>query len=760
MVGWRAPRSPDIALPNRQQLIDALATLERVGRVAAAGVDARTTVDEIVRVVAEQMGTPLCSLYLTEPGSRGVVLAASTALRFNPHAPPRLGPGEGLVGLVVEKGQAVAVAEAERHPRFKFLPKTGEERFVSFLGVPVVQGGEVAGCLVVQTEQARTFEEQEIQLLQTVAHQVGGLVEGLNSTALIAASGGSERRELRLVGVAAAPGVAVGRAVVERGLLPLHAYQASGEPEVELVRLDVAVAAARGDLDRVIARLREAVGEEEAALLEMQRLLLTKGSFLNAIEARITAGANAYRTIREVALDHYHTFLRLPDPYIRQRGGDVLEVARRLLETLCKGQPEPAAETTTGTIRVANQISVTDVLDAPEQGVRGVVQGATTPDSHAVLLARTLGLPMVTGIEVGAIRRGDRLIVDGTTGTLYLNPSPAVAAAHRPPVSTTWSPNVPATALPVRLRANVSVGRDLELAAAHGAMGIGLYRTEYAMLTHRDALYAEEEQLALYRAAVERFPDYPTTLRTLDLGGDKPFLRLLPVQEANPLLGLRAVRLTLHRKQVLITQLRAMLRAAAFGPVRILFPMVTTLEELDALLAEVAAARAALVAEGVDHGPVEVGVMVEVPVVARAGGPLFERVDFVAIGSNDLTQYALAVDRQSATVGHLYQPLHPAVLLLIQDTVAAAHAAGKQVCLCGELAAWPLALPALLALAIDELSLAPPAIPRIWDALVDLTRAACAPLLPDLLAAASQDAVIQILEHHFPHLASHGADEG
>jgi len=747
-------------LPDRQQLIDALATLERVGRVAAAGADPRTTVDEIVRVVAEQMVTPLCSLYLTEPASRELVLTASTGLRFNPHAPPRLGPGEGLVGLVVEQGKAVAVEEAEHHPRFKFLPKTGEERFVSFLGVPVVQGGEVAGCLVVQTEEGRAFEEQEIQLLQTVAHQVGGLVEGLNSTALITPAAGEDRRELRLVGVAAAPGVVVGRAVVESGLLPLHAYQASGEPDVELTRLDVAVRSARSDLDRVIARLREEVGEEEAALLEMQRLLLAEGSFLATIEGRIEAGSNAYRTIREVALDHYHTFLRLPDPYIRQRGGDVLEVARRLLETLCKGQPEPEEEATTGTIRVASQISVTDVLDAPEQGVRGVVQGATTPDSHAVLLARTLGLPMVTGIEVGAIRRGDRLIVDGTTGTLYLNPSPAVEAAHRPLPSSTWSPSVPGHALPVRLRANVSVGRDLETAAAHGAMGIGLYRTEYALLAHRDALYREEEQLQIYRAAVERFPDDPTTLRTLDLGGDKPFLRLLPVQEANPLLGLRAVRLTLHRKQVLATQLRAMLRAATYGPVRILFPMVTTVEELDALLAEVAAARAALEAEGIDHRPVELGVMVEVPAVARVGGPMFERVDFVAIGSNDLTQYALAVDRQSATVGHLYQPLHPAVLLLIQDTVEAAHAAGKQVSLCGELAAWPLALPALLALGIDELSLAPPAMPRVWDALAGLTREACVPLLPDLLSADSQDAVLRLLEARFPRLATEVAEEG
>ena len=747
-------------MPDRQQLIDALATLERVGRVAAAGADPRTTVDEIVRVVAEQMATPLCSLYLTDPASRELVLAASTGLRFNPHAPPQLAPGEGLVGLVVEKGKAVAVEEAERHPRFKFLPATGEERFVSFLGVPVVQGGEVAGCLVVQMEEARDFRDQEIQLLQTVAHQVGGLVEGLNRAALLHAGGDADRREVRLAGVAAAPGVAVGRAAVESGLLPLHAYQASGEPDVELTRLDVAVASARTDLDRVIARLREEVGEEEAALLEMQRLLLAKGSFLTTIEARIQGGSNAYRAIREVALDQYHTFLRLPDPYIRQRGGDVLEVARRLLETLCKGQPAAPEEEVSGTIRVAVQISVTDVLDAPEQGVRGLVQGSTTPDSHAVLLARTLGIPMVTGLEVGAIRRGDRLIVDGTTGTLYLNPSPVVEAAHRPLPSTTWSPKVAGTALPVRLRANVSVSRDLKTAAAHGAMGIGLYRTEYALLTHRDALYREEEQLALYRAAVERFPDHPTTLRTLDLGGDKPFLRLLPLQEANPLLGLRAVRLTLHRKQVLTTQLRAMLRAAAYGPVRILFPMVTTVEELDALLAEVVAARTALEKEGVDHGPAEVGVMVEVPAVARAGRPFFERVDFVAIGSNDLTQYALAVDRQSSTVGHLYQPLHPAVVALIHDAVEAAHGAGRQVSLCGELAAWPLALPALLALGIDELSLAPPAMPRVWDALAGLTREACEPLLPDLLAADSQDGLLRLLEERFPHLAEKAPEEG
>ncbi len=385
--------------------------------------------------------------------------------------------------------------------------------------------------------------------------------------------------------------------------------------------------------------------------------------------------------------------------------------------------------------------------------MRGFVQGASNADSHAVILARALGLPMVTGIEVGAIHGGDRLIVDGNTGTVYLNPSPAVEAAHQPPPEEAWAPPGPAERLPVRLRANVSVARDLETATAHGAMGIGLYRTEYALLTHRDALYREAEQLRIYARAVERFPEEPVTLRTLDLGGDKPFLRLLPVQEANPLLGLRAVRLTLHRRRVLSVQLRAMLRAAAEGRVRILFPMVTTLEELEQLLAAVAEARRDLEEAGIAHGEAELGVMVEVPAVARAGRPLFERVDFVAIGSNDLAQYALAVDRQSTTVGHLYQPLHPALLHLIRDTVEAAHAAGRTVSLCGELAAWPLALPALLGLGVDELSLAPPAIPRVWEALARLDRAACAPLVPELLEAPDQQAVLARLEAAFPELA-------
>jgi len=745
-------------MSKREDLLNALATLERVGRLAATGGEPRAALREIVAMVAEQMATPLCSLYLLEPASGSLVLAASTGLQFDPEHPPRLAAHEGLVGLTVEQGAPVAVREASRHPRFKYLPETGEERFASFLGVPVMRGTDTVGCLVVQTEAPRDFQEAETHLLQTVAHQVAGLVYTLfHAVPAVDAVLRGRVEGQRIVGTAAATGVAIGPAAVEAGLLPLHAYQESGVPEVEETRLDVALINARNELDRVAEQLREEVGEEEAALLDMQRLMISEGSFVSTIEARVAAGQNAYRAIRETTLRHYHAFEKLADPYIRQRGADVLEVGTRLLDTLCKGDPVAAAVARDDSVRVAAQIRVTDVLSASEQGVRGFVQGVNTPDSHAVLLARALNLPMVTGVNLTTITEGDRLIVDGTTGTVHINPTPDVEEIYQHDASAVvdgWRPPCPASELPVRLLANVSVQRDLDTAVTHGALGIGLYRTEYAFLLGRDGLGREEEQYRIYADAVRRFPDHPTTLRTLDLGGDKPFLRLLPVDEANPLLGLRAVRLALHRPRVLRTQLRAMLRAAAVGPVRILFPMVTTLEELDQLRAEVAGCQVALASEGVACGTtVPVGVMVEVPAVARAGAALFAKVDFVAIGSNDLVQYTLAVDRQSTTVAALYQPLHPAVLHLIRDTVQAAHALGKPVSLCGELAATPLALPALLALGLDELSVAPTAIPAIWESLAKLSRPACRPLLDELLGAPTEVAVIDLLRRAFPALA-------
>jgi phosphotransferase system enzyme I (PtsP) len=744
------------AVPKREELLNALATLERVGRLVASGGKPRAALREIVAMVAEQMATPLCSLYLLEPASGDLVLAASTALRFDPDQPPRLARHEGLVGLILDQESPVTVREARHHPRFKFLPETGEERFVSFLGVPVTRGDRPVGCLVVQTEEPRDFSQPEIHLLQTVAHQAAALVDTFLHTApAIDAILHGRIEGQRLAGAAASAGVAIGRAAVEAGLLPLHAYQASGEVVVEQTRLDVALGNARRGLDEIVDQLRNQVGEEQAALLDMQRLLLAEGaSFVATIEAQVASGHNAYAAIRQVALRHYHAFERLADPYIRQRGADILEVGARLLDALCKGDPGTVIVPRDRAILVAGQVRVTDVLSAADHGVRGFVQGANTPDSHAVLLARAFGLPMVTGVNLAGIAEGDRLIVDGATGTLHINPTPDVEEIyqqHTQALDEEWRPPCSVDELPIRLLANISVVRDLDAAAAHGALGIGLYRTEYAFLIGRDGLGGEDEQCRIYRDAVQRFPHYPTTLRTLDLGGDKPFLRLLPVTEANPLLGLRAVRLSLHQPQVLRTQLRAMLRAAATGPLRILFPMVTTVSEFDQLRVEVEECRRALVAEGTPCGmDVPLGVMVEVPAVARAGGALFAEADFVSIGSNDLVQYALAVDRQSTTVADLYQPLHPAILHLIHDTVEAAHAAGKPVSLCGELAASPVALPVLLAMGLDEISVAPTAIPVVWDALARLSRDACRPLLDELLSCPSEEAVVTLLHDAFP----------
>jgi phosphotransferase system enzyme I (PtsI) len=363
---------------------------------------------------------------------------------------------------------------------------------------------------------------------------------------------------------------------------------------------------------------------------------------------------------------------------------------------------------------------------------------------------------MVSGVPLGAFQEGDRLIVDGDAGVVLINPEPEVEGAYREAQQgpgEAWSPPCPADALPIPLRANVSVGRDLETARAHGAAGVGLYRSEYFFLRGIDGMGTEEEQYRLYSEPFRYFPSQPVTLRTLDLGGDKPFLPLSPVREANPLLGLRAVRLALQRPGVLRTQLRAMLRAAVHGHLRILFPMVTVAEELDQLRAELVACRKKLRTEGLAcANEVSVGVMVEVPAVARAGDALFAKVDFISIGSNDLVQYALAVDRQSTTVAHLYQPLHPAVLRLIDDTVQAAHRLGRPVALCGELGTLPVALPALLALGVDELSVAPTAIPAVWDGLSRLRREACAPLRGPLLGAPSQAAVLALLEARFPEL--------
>ena len=561
-----------------------------------------------------------------------------------------------------------------------------------------------------------------------------------------------------LRGTPASPGVAAGPAWVYRPAAVDVDRRAAGTPDEEWQRLQDALARADEQLDGLRRRAGEQVGAGEAAIFEAQRMMLRDPELLEQIEAALAAGSSAGAAIHD-ALEQYAALLAaLPGEYISARAADVRDVDRRVQAALrgvnLEGNSGPAVPS----IILADDLTPADTI----QFERGRILAFSTrrggPTAHTAILARALGIPAVVSapLDLERIQPSALIIVDGGSGEIVLDASPAEARAARDRQSadeTAWQgllasarqPAVTLDGVAVEVAANIGSLEEARDAVQFGADGVGLLRTEFLYLDRGD-LPSEEEQVEVYRAIFDALGARPVVVRTLDIGGDKrvPYLGL--PDEANPFLGWRAVRMIDGRPDVLLGQFRALLRAGANTDLRIMLPMVSSLEEVRRARALFEQARAELAAAGLAFAPApQFGIMIEVPSAALLAAHFPPLVDFFSIGTNDLAQYTLAADRTNERVSALANPLHPAVLSLIQRTIQAAHAAGRWVGLCGELAGDPLAAPLLLGLGLDEFSMAPRAVPRVKQALRSLDRAACRPLAERALALATTAEVERLL---------------
>jgi phosphoenolpyruvate-protein phosphotransferase len=532
-------------------------------------------------------------------------------------------------------------------------------------------------------------------------------------------------------GVPVSPGVAVARAcVMDEVLANREPHKLDGVAvSTEIARLDEACAAATQELESTINRVSAQVGEEEAGIFRAHRQLLRDPVLINRVKSIIVSQHVDARSALQESLEQYATlFAQIQDDYLKERMVDVRDVLGRVASHLTRQETEHRLACEEAVIVVASEILPSQALAFDRLHVAGILTEAGGATGHAAILARSLSIPAVSGLRgiLREVHTGDLVALDGREGHVYIRPGPEVESAYRKLqreyvdlrdrlIENRDLEPVTVDGIEVELLANVNSPADAAMAKHVGASGVGLYRTEFLFLTH-PTVPDEEEQLATYRAVIEAAPNRAVTIRTLDLGGDKQVPYLGNQQETNPFMGWRSIRLSTAHPEFFQTQLRAILRAGVHGRVSLLFPMISTLEEVHRLKRLVARTRADLQRQGIVHGEdIPLGVMLEVPGAALCIDALLDEVDFVSIGSNDLIQYVMAADRDNPKVAHLCEPFSPAILRLLQQVIKACNAHGTPVTLCGEMAGRPRCFLPLFGMGLRSLSMSPAFVPPLKE---------------------------------------------
>lgn len=693
-----------------------LTQLREIVEKVASAPSLLDALEQLVVSTCHAMKTECCSVYIADYQRQRYTLMATKGLR-KPHRHVGLAFGEGLVGQVATKAEPINVADARQHPHFKLLPGIGEESFRSFFGTPIIHQRQVLGVLVIQQREQREFDESEESFMVTLAAQLAVLLAHAKAQGMWP----DQHRGLRLVGSAASSGVAVATAWWDdnQPRLELVCPASCIDREAEQERLSIAIEMASAEFRRLRKRFDSELHKETLAIFDLFSHLLNDPMLRKDLFGKVSAGAQAEWAVRQVVETYSAQFANMKDDYLKERAQDIRELGQRLLfflnnETVDEHQwDEPV-------VLLTRELTAGILASIPREKLAAVVSQEGAANSHAAILSRALGIPAIMGVDFVPDKIHDcKVVVDGYRGELLVNPPRHVMAEYKRLVreelelAKVVEEDVEKCAVTrngerVHIFLNAGLSADTSIAVNRGVDGVGLYRTEVPFLLQR-SFPSEEEQTQQYRAILDTYQGKPVVMRTLDIGGDKP-LPYLTIEEDNPFLGWRGIRFTLDHPEIFLIQVRAMLRASiGIDNMDILLPMISGIAELDESLALIERAyievAKAAEAQGLTLRRPRVGIMIEVPSMLYQLSGLTSRVDFISVGSNDLTQYLLAVDRNNSRVAGVYDALHPAVIHALKYIVDTSKHIGLPVSLCGELAGDPVGALLLVGMGYRSLSM-------------------------------------------------------
>ncbi|WP_413111060.1 phosphoenolpyruvate--protein phosphotransferase [Thaumasiovibrio sp. DFM-14] len=672
--------------------------------------------DTLVVSTCKAMKTEVCSVYIADERRQCYHLMATQGLNKR-HRHVALKFGEGLVGYVGQRAEPINVADAKKHKHFKALPGIGEESFRSFLGTPIIHRRQVLGVLVVQQREQRQFDESEESFLVTLAAQLAVALAHAKAQGVWL----EKNETLQISGVASSSGVAIATGYWDDDQPQLEQVlpTSSLDVEREMDRLFVAMEQASNEFRRLRKRFDHDLKKETLAIFDLFSHLLNDPMLRRDLEKKIAGRAQAEWAVRQVVEAYSLRFAQMSDSYLKERAQDVRELGQRLLYYLSNDQ-QPQFDWPEVRVLFTRELTAATLAAIPRDKLAGVVAMEGASNSHAAILLRALGIPAVMGTEFEPKAvHSKQIVVDGYQGQVLVAPTAAVVDEYRQlaqedrelaaiAAEKLTEPCVTLDGRSIQINLNAGLSADSTISINQGVDGVGLYRTEVPFLLQR-SFPSEDEQYQQYRDILKVYRGKRVVMRTLDVGGDKP-LPYLAIDEDNPFLGWRGIRFTLDHPDIFLIQVRAMLRASIdYGNLDILLPMISGIAELDDALTLINQAFVEVAKQAVSESKVllrpRIGVMIEVPSMLYQLDALKGRVAFLSVGSNDLTQYLLAVDRNNVRVAPLYDALHPAVIAALDVILQKSKALQLPVCVCGELAGDPLGALLLTGMGYEALSM-------------------------------------------------------
>jgi phosphotransferase system enzyme I (PtsP) len=749
-----------------------LTTLKRIVQEVNQIPGLENALERLVFLVKETMQVDACALYLADYKNQELVLKATEGFDKQAINTVKIGFNEGLIGLVGQREEPLNIENAQIHPRFKHFPEVKEESFFAFIGTPIIHQRKVLGVISMQQKSIRRFSEDEEAFLVTLATQIG--LEIANAEMLgnhNSADDFSSVSQKTINGIPGSSGLALGIGVVQNIKYELSQIMVSKteDPDEQIAAYRHAVEITRSQVTHLSDGLSDTIPDDVKSIFQLYHQLLDANSLGREVEQKIREGWSAASALKLVVELYATRFKNMDDAYMQERAVDIVDLSNRILANILGASNATSAldiakNLQQGTILVAKEVTASMLAEFQHLNLQAIVSIQGSNNSHAAILARAMGVPAVMGLGTIplSLLDGKELFIDGYSGQVVVSPEPQVKveyqqlideeeALYRRIESESDAASVSQDKCAMTLLVNAGLSAEVEVSLYEQGAGVGLYRTEIPFML-RERFPSEQEQFELYKSLLSSCPNKEITMRTLDVGGDKP-LPYFPIIEDNPFLGWRGIRMTLDHPDIFLVQVRAMLRASiGLTNLHILLPMISTLSEIDDAKRLIKQAFLEVKEEAIKRGEMlskpAIGVMLEVPAVIFQLDQLAKRVDFFSVGTNDLTQYLLAVDRNNARVAGLYSSYHPSVLQALYHIIKTSERCNIPVTVCGELAGDPKGALILMAMGYRKLSMNAHSLRKINWVIRNLALSEIEALLPSILSCDSPNDVKSLVDNH------------